>query len=93
MRQRTCCAWVDGAACGAPAVLYPAGHYCGDHAPWRYGTGHPPPIPDPEQTAEAFRSRARYGVFQALDGPCPHDEPRGARYCALCRSEARRRPS
>lgn len=85
--RNTCAAWTDHGDCGQSALPYICGPRCDAHAPWRYGTGHPPPVPDPEQTAAAFAARARGEPMPWAE--CPHEEPRGARYCALCRRAAK----
>lgn len=85
--KMACAAAVGDHQCGQPAAPYTCGPRCDTHAPWRYSTGHPPPVPDPEQTAAAFLARSRGEPLPGAE--CPHEEPRGARYCALCRRIAK----
>lgn len=66
--------------CDEPGRLYPFGWRCADHGP------PPPPTPNPEWTAAAFK--ARRGKPDNLPEECLHGEPRGPRYCPLCRRQA-----
>jgi hypothetical protein len=92
-RKHTCGHWYPDTSttCGQDALLYPSGAYCEPHSPATM-SGHPIPIPNPEWTAAAFRARARTrpDPLDNLPDTCPHDEPKGPRYCALCRRNARK---
>ena len=87
-----CAAWNPtlGVACGQEASLYVCGPRCGPHSPAAV-SGRTVPVPAPEWTAKAFRERAghRTDPLDNLPDQCPHDEPKGPRYCALCRRKAR----
>ena len=91
-RKHTCGHWyVDtSTTCGQDARLYPSGTYCDPHSPAAM-SGRPIPIPDPQWTAKAFRERNRHrrDPLDNLPDTCPHEEPKGPRYCALCRRKAR----
>jgi hypothetical protein len=94
-RKHTCGHWYPDTSttCDQDALLYPSGAYCEPHSPATM-SGHPIPIPNPEWTAAAFRARARTrpDPLDNLPDTCPHDEPKGPRYCALCRRIARKAP-
>lgn len=87
-----CAAWNPtlGVACGEDASLYTCGPRCGPHSPAAV-SGRTVPVPAPEWTAKAFRERSRHmpSPLDNLPDHCPHDEPKGPRYCALCRRKAR----
>lgn len=87
-----CAAWNPtlGVECGQDALLYVCGPRCGPHSPAAV-SGRTVPVPAPEWTAKAFRERAghRTDPLDNLPDQCPHDEPKGPRYCALCRRKAR----
>lgn len=87
-----CASWDTPARaeCGQDARLYPCGPRCDAHSPAAV-SGRPVPVPAPEWTAKAFRERAghRRDPLDNLPDQCPHAEPKGPRYCALCRRKAR----
>lgn len=91
-RKHVCGHWFPETRtyCGQDAALYPSGAYCKPHSPATM-SGRVIPTPDPQWTAQAFRARARRtpDPLDNLPDTCPHDEPRGPRYCALCRRHAR----
>lgn len=90
---RQCCFWYaeTKTECGRPARGYVCGPRCDKHSPATLA-GRTVPVPDPQWTAEAFRRRAkdlRLTGGLTLPEVCPHDEPKGPRYCALCKAEAK----
>lgn len=85
MKQYTCAAWTPtGIACGEPARFYPCGPRCDPHSPWAIH-GRTLPKPDPQWTAQGFLQHKPAMPGQVWPEECDHGEPKGPRYCGLCR--------
>lgn len=95
MKRTYTCASMNpatGGICGQEARPYICGPRCDPHSPWAMA-GHTIPVPKPEWTAEGFRRRAeasRGAIPDNLPETCSHGEPKGPRYCALCKAQARK---